>query len=139
MKFFSASTQINASPETLWNILTDASNFPKWDTHMIRIEGRIAAGEKIAAYTTLSPDRAFTVTVTEFEPHKRMVWSGGLPLGLFKSARTFEITPNGSGVTFTTKETFSGLLLPIFGRTLPDLNPIFAEFCAGLKAYAEKK
>jgi hypothetical protein len=61
-----------------------------------------------------------------------------MPLGLFKSERTHTLTPNAGGqTTFKTEETFSGLLLPIFGRNLPDLTENFRTFAAGLKKQAE--
>jgi hypothetical protein len=138
MKTFSAATTINASPETIWGILTDAPRYPEWDPGVNRIEGTIASGERITAYTKLNPKRAFPATVTAFEPGRRMVWSGGMPLGLFKGERTFTLAPNGDGSTrFDLREEFSGPLLPLIGRTLPDLNKTFEEFAAGLKARAE--
>ena len=139
MKEFKASTTIQASPATIWNILTDATSYPNWDPNAERIEGKIAAGEKITAYTKLSPGRAFPVTVTEFVPQKKMVWSGGMPLGLFKGERFFTLTPQANGhVDFTVREEFTGLLLPLIGRTLPDMDTAFAQFVAGLKEQAEK-
>jgi hypothetical protein len=138
MKTFSATTIINASPDTIWTILIDAKGYPTWDPGMDRLEGTIAAGQKITAYTKLSPQRAFPVTVSEFVPGQRMVWSGGLPLGLFKGVRTFTLTPRGAGTTeFAVREEFSGPLLRVLGRSLPDLNKAFAAFAAGLKSRAE--
>lgn len=139
MKKFSATITINASPETIWTILTDAAGYPEWDPNADRIEGTIALGEQIKAFTKLSPGRAFPVIVTEFDPPKKMTWVGGMPMGLFKGERVFTLEPTGDGaVKFTVREVFSGLLLPIFGRTVPDLDPVFAEFAAGLKSRAEK-
>ena len=135
---FSAVTVINASPETIWEILTDAAAYPEWDPNVERIEGRIAPGEKVTAYTKLSPGRAFPAKVTEFVPGQKMTWSGGMPLGLFKGVRTFSLEPldNGS-VKFTLHEVFSGPLLPLIGRSIPDLTPSFEDFVAGLKSRAE--
>jgi hypothetical protein len=138
MKEFSATTTIEASPETVWAILTDAPGYPEWDPGVDRIEGTIAAGEKITAYTKLSPGRAFPVTVTEFMPGQRMTWSGGMPLGLFKGERTFTLMPRDNGsIEFTVREVFSGPLLPLIGRSLPDMSAVFEQFAAGLKNQAE--
>jgi hypothetical protein len=138
MKEYSATTTINASPETIWTILTDASGYPGWDPNVDRIEGRIASGEKITAYTKLSPGRAFPVKVTEFVPGRKMIWSSGMPLGLFKGERTFTLAPQGNGaVEFTVREVFSGPLLPLIGRSIPDLTSSFEQFAAGLKRQAE--
>jgi len=138
MKEFSASTTIQAKPEAIWAILTNAAAYPEWDPGNDRIEGRIAAGQKITAYTKASPGRAFPVVVTEFVPGRKMTWSGGMPLGLFKGERTFTLAPQGNGTTaFSLREVFSGPLLPVFGRSLPDLTSAFEQFAAGLKRRAE--
>ena len=135
---FSASTNIKASADTIWKILTDAPRYPSWDPGVDRIEGTIAPGAKLTAYTKLSPNRAFPVKVTEFVPGSTMVWSGGMPLGLFKGVRTFTLAPKGDGSTdFSLREEFSGPLLFLIGRTIPDLTKTFRDFAAGLKARAE--
>jgi hypothetical protein len=140
MRVYRASTSIHASPELIWNILTDAAGYPNWDPGMLRIEGRLAPGESVRFYTRLAPNQAFPVKVTAFEPGRRMVLTGGMPLGLFKSERTHSLTPAANGQTvFKTEETFSGLLLPIFGRTIPDLTENFEGFAAALKAHAEQR
>ena len=139
MKVFSASTTIEACPENIWAILTDASAYPEWDPGVDRIEGRIAPGEKITAFSKLSPGRAFPVKVSEFVPGRKMTWIGGMPLGLFKGERTFTLTPQGNGsVEFTLREVFTGPLLPLIGRSLPDLTASFEQFAAGLKSRAER-
>lgn len=137
MKSFSASANINASSKTIWKILTDASSYPSWDPNMERLEGTIGPGRKIVAHTRLSP-RPFPVKVTEFVPSKKMVWTGGMPLGLFKGVRTFTLTPKDNGtVDFVLREEFSGLLLGVIGKSIPDMTQAFEDFAAALKARAE--
>jgi hypothetical protein len=139
MKYFSATTNIKASKETIWKILTDAPNYPTWDPGVIRIEGRIAPGEKITAYNKISPNRAFPAQVTEFVPGQNMAWTGGMPFGLFKGVRTFTLSPKGDGtIDFTLREEFTGPLLPLIGASIPDQNPSFQDFVAGLKNRAER-
>ena len=140
MKEYRATTTIEASPETIWTILTDAAGYPEWDPGVDRIEGRIAPGEKITAFTNLSPGRAFPVKVSEFVPGQRMTWTGGMPLGLFKGERTFTLVlQDHSAVEFTVREVFSGPLLPLIGRSIPDLTSSFEQFAAGLKKRAESE
>lgn len=138
MKFFAAKTTIDAAPDAIWAILTDGSKYIEWDPNMIRLEGTIAPGEKITIYTKVSPDRAFPITVVEFIPAKKMVWSSGMPLGLFKGERTFLLTPQGNGaVEVSVREEFTGLLAPLITRSIPDLTESFQQFVAGLKKRAE--
>ena len=138
MKEFSATTTINASTDVIWAILTDAPNYPEWDPGVDRIEGTIGPGGKFTIYTKLSPGRAFPVTVSDFASRQSMTWSSGMPLGLFKGERTFTLAQQADGtIQFTVREVFSGLLLPLIGRSLPDLTSTFEEFVAGLKRRAE--
>lgn len=138
MKIYNASIKIQAPAEKIWKLLTDASGYPAWDLSMDHIEGKLALGETVKFFTKLSA-QAFPVKVTAFEPNRKLVLTGGMPLGLFKSERTHMLTPNKDGsVTFHTEEIFSGLLLPVFGKNIPDLTDNFKSFAAALKKQAEK-
>ncbi len=76
--------------------------------------------------------------MSDIASRQSMTWSSGLPLGLFKGERTFTLAQQAGGkVQVTVREVFSGLLLPLFGRSLPDLTATFEEFLAGLKKRAE--
>lgn len=137
MKEYKASTTIRASPEKIWTILIDGASWPQWDPSCEKIEGRIAPGEKLKAFTRLSPGRAFPVKVSEFVPHQKMTWSGGMPFGLFKGVRTFTLTPRGDQVEFTLHEVFSGPMLALIGGSIPDMSDAFQKFVEGLKRRAE--
>jgi uncharacterized protein YndB with AHSA1/START domain len=113
MKSYAATAMIEASPEAIWAILTDAPDYNQWDSGVERVDGRIAPGEKIKVVSKANPGRDFPVTVTEFAPAQRMTWTGGIPLGLFKGVRTFELSPQGDGATkFAMREEYTGPLLP---------------------------
>lgn len=138
MKTYEATSAIAASPEAIWEILTDAPAYSDWDSGVERVEGRIAPGEKIKVVSEANPGRAFPVKVTEFAPGQRMTWSGGMPLGLFKGVRTFTLSPQGAGTTtFNMREEYTGPLLPLIWRSMPDLGPSFEQFARGLKQRAE--
>jgi len=137
MKTFAVSTFIQATPEAVWAILTDGAKWTSWNPTIEKVEGSIAPNEKLKVYTKLSPGRAFPVSVTEFAAPRRMVWTGGMPLGLFKGARTYTLTPQKGGVEFAMREEFSGLMAPLITRSIPDLQPSFNEFAAALKRRAE--
>ena len=138
MKEYSATTTIHAKAETIWAILTDAAAYPQFDPSCERVEGRIAVGEKIKVFSKLRPGQAFPVKVAEIVPGTRMTWVGGMPLGLFKGERTFTTTPGKDGaVEITLREVFSGPMLALIGKSLPDLNDAFRGFVNGLKARAE--
>lgn len=96
MKSYEATVAIDASPETIWQILTDGQRYTAWDSGVRNLEGTIAPGHTIKVTSEANPGGAFPVTVTEFTPHRSMTWSGGMPLGLFTGVRTFTLTPQGS-------------------------------------------
>jgi hypothetical protein len=137
VKSYEAQATINASPEQVWAVLTDAAGYSGWDSGVIRVEGTIAPGNTIKVFSSVSPNRAFPVLVSEFQPERLMQWSGGMPLRLFTGVRTFRLTPDGAITRFEMREEFTGPMLPLIWRTMPDLGPSFAQFAAGLKARAE--
>jgi hypothetical protein len=138
MKSYDAAASIEAPPETIWSILTDAPAYAEWDSGVEHVEGSIAPGEKIKVVSEANPGRAFPVKVTAFEPARTMTWSGGMPLGLFKGVRTFALTPDGTTTRFTMREEYSGPMLGLIWRSMPDLGPSFEQFARGLKQRAEQ-
>lgn len=128
---------ISASPEAIWAIITDPGRLAAGGLGIARIEGAIAPGASIKLWSEAAPKRAFPLRVSVFERPHRMVWEGGLPLGLFRGIRTFTLTPLGRETRFTMREDFSGLMLPLIARSMPDLGPGFALFGDGLKRLAE--
>jgi hypothetical protein len=138
MKRFEVTNTIRATPQQIWPILTGASAYPSWNPAVDRIEGQIAPGETIKVYVPINPGRTFPVKVTTFEPPQRMVWTGGMPLGLFRGVRTFTLTPKGDGTTeFHMEEAYSGPLAGMMVRQIPDLSGAFEQFGAALKQRAE--
>jgi len=139
MKRFTVSIVIQAPAETVWFLLTNATGYPTWNATVEKIDGRIAPGAKITVHTTVA-GRSFPLRVTSFEPNRRMVWSGGLRLGLFLGTRTFTLTPANDGtVTFAMHETYRGLLAPLITRFIPNLQPAFNMFATDLKSRAERR
>jgi hypothetical protein len=139
LKFYEVSNKIKASPERIWAPITDAPHYPDWNTTVEKVEGRIALGETITLKVKVNPGRAFPIKVTEFRPSERMVWSSGMPLGLFKGERTYTLTPAGNGETrFHMREEYSGPMLGMIWKSIPDLGPSFQEFAQSLKRAAEK-
>ncbi|MGE0702572.1 MAG: SRPBCC family protein [Vicinamibacterales bacterium] len=139
MKTFHSRISIRATADRIWSILTDASRYQRWNPTVTKVEGRIATGERITVHATISQRRAFPMDVVTADAPRKMVWRGGMPLGLFVGERVFTLTPRPGGgeVEFEMKESFTGLLAPLIGRTIPNLQPAFDEFAAALKREAE--
>lgn len=135
---YRVSRTINATPESIWGFLADGSSWTDWNPTIVSFDGTIALGQRVRLVTTVNPKRAFKLSVDEFEAPHRMVWSDGMPLGLFKGARTYTLQPAGDGATeFVMEETYTGLLAPLITKSIPDMTESFEQFADGLKAAAE--
>lgn len=138
MKTFTVAKQIAAPPELVWSVITDAPKLVAAGLGISRIDGRIAAGERLKLWTEATGSRAFALRVGEFVPARYMTWSGGLPFGLFTGTRRYQLSPGQGGCRFEMSETFSGPLSFMIEKSIPDLNPSFERFAAGLKKLCEE-
>jgi len=128
---------IDSSPDRIWTLLTDAKDFPRWNSTVTAIDGEIRDGQRIRIHVP-GTARTFTPFISDVIADTRMTWTGGFA-PLFKGLRTFELTPqSGDSTIFTMQERFSGLVLPIVGRAMPDFAPVFARYAADLKQAAER-
>jgi len=134
---FEGSATIAASPDKVWAVLVDAAHWADWDSGVDGVEGAIAPGAKIVIRAKVAPGRAFPVKVTTFDPPTTLVFTGGMPLGLFRGVRTYTLAPKGSGTELTMREVYSGAMLGAIWKSMPDLSPSFAQFTRGLKARVE--
>jgi hypothetical protein len=138
MRYYEAMSVIAASPEAVWSVLADGADWPKWDSGVDAVEGAIEMGETIKIRSQAAPGRAFPVKVTRFQPPAQLEFSGGMPLGLFRGVRTYQVSPGTDGqVTFHMREEYTGPLLPLIWRSMPDLGPSFKRFATGLKHRVE--
>jgi hypothetical protein len=131
------SCDINASAEKIWGLLTDADGFPRWNSTVTSLKGKIALGEKLELRVPLDPKRTFKPKVTKLEKNQTMEWSDGMA-PMFKGVRTFVLEPKKDGTTsFSMSEVFAGVMLPMIKGSLPDFGPAFETYAADLKRAAE--
>lgn len=128
---------INASPERVWALLTDASSYPEWNKSVVSLQGRIDVGETIKLVSVLDPKRTFKLKVAELDRPTRMVWSSGMPLGLFRGTRTYSLRQQGNATEFAMEEVFTGPLAPLITKAIPDMTDSFELFADGLKQASE--
>jgi hypothetical protein len=135
---YAVGINIQAKPERIWALLTNADNFPRWNSTVTSIEGPIALGQKLKIRVPIAPNRTFAPKVSEFVPPQRMVWSDGMA-PMFKGERTYTLTPKADGSTdFSMAEVFRGLMLPMIAGSLPDFVPVFEQYASDLKREAER-
>lgn len=129
----SVSIDIQANPKTIWGLLTNAENYPNWNSTVISIDGNIALGEKIQLKSYLDPKRVFKLSVKELEPEKRLVWGDAM------GKREYKLTPTSNGQTnFSMTEKIGGPLFPLFAKMIPPFDESFDKFAHDLKAESEK-
>lgn len=137
---YTVTRTIDAEPRAIWELLTNSAEYPSWNPSVLGIEGEIEDGAKIKLTSIVNPNRQFKLNVTDVRAPNHMVWWDGMPLGLFKGVRTFDIVSNGDGSSeFTMEEVYSGLMEPLISRSIPDQTEAFSQFADGLKEAAEKK
>ena len=128
---------IDAPARRVWDLLTDAPGYKRWNKAVVSRDGPVEAGNTIKLVSAVNPGRTFALKVTVMEPPQRMVWSGGMPLGLFTGTRTFLIESDSAGCRFSMSEVYTGLLSGLIFKSIPDLTESFRQFADGLKVAAE--
>ena len=117
MKQMSSEIEINASPEQVWQILTDFSAIPEWNPFMRSAEGELNVGGRLKVYLKASKGMgmSFKPTVLSVEPNRDLRWIGRLLMpGLMDGEHSFIIEPlEGNRVRFVQSESFTGVLVPL--------------------------
>ncbi|GJM28274.1 MAG: hypothetical protein DHS20C17_09090 [Cyclobacteriaceae bacterium] len=125
------SQYIDAGPSIVWALLTNASDFSRWNSTVVSIEGEIQEGEKIRLRSTLDPNRTFKLKIKEIIPNQKLVWGDAL------GKRTFILEKKGDQTLFKMSERIGGLMFPIFANKIPSFDESFEKFTADLKKEAE--
>ncbi len=136
-KGYHVSRRIDARADRVWGLLTDASGYRDWNRAVVSIEGTIALGNTISLVSIVNPKRVFTLKITDVARPNRLVWSDGMPLGLFKGERIYRLDELDGATEFSMTEQFSGLLAGLISRAIPDLTDSFNLFADSLKSAAE--
>lgn len=137
MKSYEVRRHIAAAPDAVWAILTDADRLTAAGTGIERIDGAIEPDSTFTLWSDAVPGRGFKTRVAHMDPPHRMTWEGGMPGGLFRGRRTFTLNAADGGTDFVMREEFTGLMLPLIWRTMPDLQSSFDTFAEGLARTTE--
>lgn len=116
--------EIEAPTDVVWEVLADLDRYAEWNPFIVEASGTVAVGERLANRLQPPGGRAMTFRprVTEVEPERSFEWLGrlGLP-SVFDGRHRFELraTPSG-GTTFSHREHFTGVLVPLMRRSLDE-------------------
>ena len=135
-KTFNRTTTINidiqADEAIIWALLTNASDFSRWNSTVVSIEGETQKGKKIKLKSTLDPKRTFKLKIKEVEPEKLLAWGDG------KGKRTYTLEKlDGGKVRFKMHEKIGGLFFPMYKKFIPSFDESFEQFASDLKKEAE--
>jgi hypothetical protein len=114
--------EINASPESVWRLLTTFEAYPEWNRFIRYVKGEPKAGARVevAIQPPGGREMTFRPTVTVVEPNRELHWRGRMwAPGVFTGVHIFRIEPMGDNrVKFTQAEKFVGVLVPFAGKRL---------------------
>jgi len=139
------SVDIDATPELVWEVLTDVPAFPEWTPLITKAGGTFAPGGGLTfTFPGFNPLLRTTVPgkVLEVTPLRRLRYvlrfgRFGIP-GLLDSEHMLTIEHRDGGVRLWMELRFRGLLLPLMTRSLNrERAPAFGPMPATLKARIE--
>jgi len=106
-----------ASPERVWQVLTDFQSYPSWNPFLTQASGDWAVGNTVAV---TAGGMSFKPTILAFNPGQELRWLGSLLFkGVFDGEHYFQLHPAPDGKTrLVHGENFSGLLVPLFKSKL---------------------
>jgi len=143
MKQISSEIEINASPEQVWQVLTDFSALPDWNPFIRSVEGDLNVGDHLKVYIKASKGMgmSFRPTVLRAEPNRELRWVGRLLMpGLMDGEHSFIIEPlEDNQVRFVQSESFTGVMVPFMSAlgVLKNAQIGFDEMNQALKRKAE--
>jgi hypothetical protein len=140
MRTLDASADIAASPERVWQVISDLPAYARWNPFIMCAGGELAVGARLRVTIAAPGHRpvTFRPRILELEPGHSVTWLGRTLLpGLFDGHHTLSVTPTESGARFTTREEVTGILVPMLGGIMRDSQRGFELMAAAVKARAE--
>lgn len=122
MKTITTSIDIDAPASTVWRVLTDVERYPEWNPFIRRLEGSLTPGARLVV--RIAPPGAkgmtFRPRVISVAVARELAWLGSVGVrGIFDGEHSFAIEPRGAGgCRFVHSERFTGILVPLLGRSL---------------------
>ena len=116
------SIDIAASSQRIWEILTDFASYADWNPALLSASGEAVCGSELRVviqWPGLKRDH-YRLQVTGVTPGRELRWLGHFGMrGLMDGDHGFIIEPVDADRTrLIQTETFSGLLIPVFGPWL---------------------
>jgi hypothetical protein len=139
MKNIDTEILIQASPQRVWQVLTDFAAYPEWNPFIVSLQGRAEWGERLAVRIRTGKEHLFKPVVLQATPPTRLRWLGrfGMP-GLFDGEHDFELEAQGGATLLHQRESFQGYLVPLLWKSMePATRAGFEAMNRALKDRAE--
>jgi len=140
MRILEHTTTIQAPQAEVWRVLADTDAYGQWNPFITELSGSLRVGERLAVTIHVgSKTRTFRPAVVAVEPHNVIRWRGrlGLP-GIFDGDHELKLEPTADGgTTFTQREVFTGVLIPVMRRVLRDTAAGFGAMNEALRVRSE--
>lgn len=136
MPAFETYVEINASAETVWQLISDPQKIASWNPMVKNLVGKIAVGEAI----TLQGDSGeLHATVQEIKAGQKIVWGGNSPMPGVKFLRTQTLERIAPGrVRYTNREELTSLLAALmFPLAKSSLVETYRKINSAIKNAAE--
>ena len=143
MKELRTEIEILATPEKVWQILTDLEKYPEWNPFIRHAIGKAEVGKTVDIdFQPDSKGMKLHCTVVTVEPNRELCWKYHvISPSLFSGEHSFTIDPVGANqVRFIDREIFNGLLVPLQAKDI-DTNSKrgFEAMDIALKVKAEQE
>ncbi|MFD8215488.1 SRPBCC domain-containing protein [Streptomyces sp. NPDC059697] len=129
-----AVTDIDASLEEVWRVLTDFAGYAQWHPALrfVDVPTEILPGTLLRAQVTLGTDNdgAYDFTVVHYAAPQRLAWAGGIP-DVLTGVHSFVLEPRDGQTRFTESEEFTGT------AAVETVEPARAQMEEGYASYGE--
>ncbi|HJT83092.1 MAG TPA: SRPBCC domain-containing protein [Nitrososphaeraceae archaeon] len=142
MKDLTTEIEINSSPQAVWDILTDFSNYPQWNPILTKVVGQLLIDNKLEIHITTigGKSRIYHPKITKIVPNQELRWTGKFFLPqIFSGERIFLIEKVfNDKIKFVNKEIFSGIGIKLAPQKMEnDILLSFKKMNEALKKTAE--
>lgn len=130
-------TEIDASPEAVWEVLTGIERWPTWnpDVKSVSVDGRVAEGSE---FRWKAGPGTIKSTIQRVEPPKLIAWTG-TTFGI-EAFHVYVLEPRGEKTLVKTTESYDGPVARLFRRQLrKTLDRALVDGLRYLKAEVERR
>ena len=135
---------ISATPSNVWAIISDINNWQEWSPIIKDSKGTATVGSKLSI-TMMGKEQdkdgpKYNPVIIELKESKYFHWRAYMVTGfIFTNDKIIELQETDSGTRLIHKETFRGLLAPIFCNHMEEgVPPMLNSMNKALKDLAEK-